>query len=261
MAVRSRRGERLVQRADRRRQDPGADQRLPEEVRLVGSLRLERRRGLHRSAGPLHRPLPDDPCRCGRGDRRRRTGHRRDLVAPLVRLLQQHRPRRSARREARRHPDRELRLLDRRLHDRAGERRRRRVLARVRPRPRSSGRVRHVGQHRRRRELDRLLDDVVERLLRQQRRPRRGHRRPAVPDELLGQVPARVAQLRGRLPGRQEEGDQARTGGGEHEAGPGSDRRAARQVGDPQRRDAVRGLEVLLLGRRATTSRPRWRGR
>ena len=88
-------------------------------------------------------------------------GHRRDLVAPLVRLLQQligfDRP---GLQQARRHPDRQLELLDRRLHDRAGERRRRRVLARVRPRPRAAGPVRHVRQHRRRRELDRLLDEL-----------------------------------------------------------------------------------------------------
>ena len=44
--------------------------------------------------------------------------------------------------------------------DRAGERRRRRLLARVRPRPRPARRVRHARQHRRRRELDRLLDDL-----------------------------------------------------------------------------------------------------
>ena len=118
----------------------------------------ERRRELQRTAGPLHRPLPDDPCRRGRGDRRRRTGHRRDLGHRWYAFYNNIGLDGPARCEARRHPDRRLRLLDRRLHDRAGERRRRRLLARVRPRPRSAGPVRHVWQHRRRRELDRLLD-------------------------------------------------------------------------------------------------------
>ena len=68
---------------------------------------------------------------------------------------------RSGLQRARRCPDRQQQLLDRRLHDRAGERRRRRVRARVRPRPRPARPVRHVGQHRRRRERDRLLDAHV----------------------------------------------------------------------------------------------------
>ena len=42
---------------------------------------------------------------------------------------------------------------------------------------------------------------MVERLLRQRRRPR-GHRQPAGPDDRLGQVPARVAQLRASFAGR-----------------------------------------------------------
>ena len=94
--------------------------------------------------------------------------------------------------------DREFELLDRRLHDRAGERRCRRVLARVRPRPRPSGRVRHVGQHGRRRERHGLLDADVAGLVRQQRHRGRGHRRPAVPHERVGQAPARLARLQPR---------------------------------------------------------------
>ena len=66
----------------------------------------------------------------------------------------------------RRRPDRRHRLLDRRLHRRAGERRRRRLRARVRPRPRPARPVRHQRQHRWRRELDRLLDAVLAGLLR-----------------------------------------------------------------------------------------------
>ena len=161
---------------------------------------------------------------------------RRDLVAPLVRVLHQHR-----RRRARRSTgiggvqDRDVELLDRRLHDRAGERRRRRVRARVRARPRSPGRVRHVGQHRRRRERHGLLDAHVQRLVRQQRHGVRGHRRPAVPHERLGQVPARVAQLRG-CPGRAEVRAQARAVGHEHQAGAGRLRPAAGQEGHRQPR-------------------------
>ena len=86
LAVRPRLGERLVQR---RRSQPARrrpDQRLPGEVRRLGSLRLRRRRQLQR-AGRLHRPLPVDPRRRGRGDRRRRPGRGRDLEPPLVRLL------------------------------------------------------------------------------------------------------------------------------------------------------------------------------
>ncbi len=70
------------------------------------------------------------------------------------------------RQPVRRHQDRRHEPLDRRLHRRAGERRRRRLLARVRPRPRPAGPLRHLGQHRRRRELDRLLDALLQRLVR-----------------------------------------------------------------------------------------------
>ena len=71
-----------------------ADQDLPRPVRQGRPLRLRRRRQLQR-ARRLHRPLPGDPRRRGRGGRWRRPGRRRDLVAPLVRLLErgrQHRP-------------------------------------------------------------------------------------------------------------------------------------------------------------------------
>ena len=56
------------------------------------------------------------------------------------------------------HPEQPDRRLGRRLHDPAGERRPRRVRARVLARPRSAGSLRHLGQHRRCRELDCLLD-------------------------------------------------------------------------------------------------------
>ena len=67
--------------------------------------------------------------------------------------------------------------------------------------------------------IDRLLDAHVAGLLRQQRRPTEGIG-TAGPHERLGQVPARLAELRGRQPGA-EEASQARPGGGEHEAGAG----------------------------------------
>ena len=68
----------------------GADRGRSGEVRRLGPLRLRRRRQLRR-ARRLHRPLPVGARGRGRGDRRRRTGHRRDLEPPLVRLPQQHR--------------------------------------------------------------------------------------------------------------------------------------------------------------------------
>ena len=63
--------ERLVRRADRRRQDAGADRRVPRAVRRVRPLRLRRRRQLQR-ARRLHRHLPVGARRRGRGGRRRR---------------------------------------------------------------------------------------------------------------------------------------------------------------------------------------------
>ena len=72
-------------------------------------------------------------------------------------------------------PDRRHRLLDRRLHRRAGERRPRRVRARVRPRPRPARPLRH----RRRRERHRLLDADVGRLVAQPRHRPTSAPRPA----------------------------------------------------------------------------------
>ena len=100
--------------------------------------------------------------------------------------------------QLRRHPHRAKRLLDRRLHRRARERRRRRVRARVRSRPRAARPVRHERQHRRRGELDRLLDAVLERLVRQHRHPGGRHRQQADPDERLREDLPRLVELRGR---------------------------------------------------------------
>ena len=93
-------------------------------------------------------------------------GDGRDLVAPLVRLLQPA-PGTSGpdRQPARRHPDRRHRHLDRRLHHRARERRPRRLRARVRPRPRPARPLRHRG----RRQRHRLLDADERRLVAQPR--------------------------------------------------------------------------------------------
>ena len=80
----------------RRARQQGRRRRLPRRLRQVGPLRLRRRQELQR-AGRLHRPLPGDPRRRGRGGRR---VARRDLVAPLVRQrhrLRQHRPLRQRR--------------------------------------------------------------------------------------------------------------------------------------------------------------------
>ena len=95
---------------------------------------------------------------------------------------------------AARQPDRRL---GRRLHHPAGERRPRRVRPRVRPRPRSAGPLRHLRQHRRRREQHRLLDPDVLRRQHRRRRSRRDRRRPDRPGR-LGDVPARLARRAGR---------------------------------------------------------------
>ena len=91
------------------------------------------------------------------------------------------RPRRHRGQPGAQQPDRRL---GGRLHDPAGERWPRRVRPRVRPRPRPAGPLRHLRQHRRWRELHRLLDpDVVRR---QHRRRRRHHRRRARPTWACG---------------------------------------------------------------------------
>ena len=202
-----------------------ADPGVPRHVRRVGSLRLRRRRELRR-ARRLHRPLPDRPRRRRRGRGRPALGHRRDLEPPLVRQPPGRRPARAHRRrrrlERRRSsgalvPNNPTGVWVGDYTDPAGERRARRVRARVRPRPRSAGPLRHVGQHRRRRELDRLLDaDVLGRQHRR-RRARRDRRRPDRPRR-VGEVPARLARrqgdravLRGRAGRREAGSSSART--------------------------------------------------
>ena len=224
----------------------GRPQREAREVRRLGSVRLRRRRQLQR-ARRLYRPLPVDPRRRRRGDGWRRPGRERDLVAPVVRVLLRERPGWDRPARLRRCADRRFELLDRRLHDRAGERRRRRVLARVRARPRAAGRVRHVGQHGRRRERHGLLDAHVAGLVRQQRHPGGGHRRPAVPHERLGQAPARLAGLHGRRAWGQADVVEARPVRGDDEAGSGRDRRAPGEARRLRLRRSGRRLEVLLL--------------
>ena len=224
----------------------GRPQREAREVRRLGSVRLRRRRQLQR-ARRLYRPLPVDPRRRRRGDGWRRPGRERDLVAPVVRVLLRERPGWDRPARLRRCADRRFELLDRRLHDRAGERRRRRVLARVRARPRAAGRVRHVGQHGRRRERHGLLDADVPGLVRQQRHPGGGHRRPAVPHERLGQAPARLAGLHGRRAWGQADVVEARPVRGDDEAGSGRDRRAPGEARRLRLRRSGRRLEVLLL--------------
>ena len=92
----------------------------------------------------------------------------------------------------RRRPGRQHRLLDPRLHHRAGERWSRRLRPRVRPRPRSAGPLRHQ----RRRERHRLLDADELRFL---AGPRSGHdRHDAQPHGRVGEAAARLARLRRR---------------------------------------------------------------
>ena len=141
--------------------------RLPPHVRRVGPVRRRRRRELRR-AGRVHRPLPDRPRRRRRGRGRPAPGHGRDLEPPLATPAA--RPAARAASPAstsapnasgvavgsrRARPEQPDGRLGRRLHDPARERRPRRLRPRVRPRPRPAGPLRHVRQHRRRRELDR----------------------------------------------------------------------------------------------------------
>ena len=91
-ALHQRQRDRLVRRPEGGRQERRRDQGVPAVVRHLGPLRLRRRRRLQR-ARRLHRPLPGDPRRRGRGGRRPGVGH---LVAPLVGQPQRQRPARSA---------------------------------------------------------------------------------------------------------------------------------------------------------------------
>ena len=142
-----------------------ADRRLPQDLRRLGPLRPRRRRQLQR-AGRLHRPHPDRPRGRRRGGRRPEPGHRRHLEPPLVRRDLQAGgpvglPRRrtsaptAASSSSTDDPEQPDRRLGRRLHDAARERRPGRLRPRVRPRPRPAGPLRHLRQHRRRRELHR----------------------------------------------------------------------------------------------------------
>ena len=137
-------------------------------VRQAGPLRHRRRRQLQR-AGRLHRPLPDRPR--GRRRGRRRPDQGTDAIWShrwYAAVLQAGGPGGARRRQrrcsggvvlaARSIPEQPDRRLGRRLHDPAGERRPRRLRPRVRPRPRPARPLRHLRQHRWRREQHRLLD-------------------------------------------------------------------------------------------------------
>ena len=84
-----------------RRQVRRRDRDLPQAVRQGRPLRLRQGRRLQR-AGRLHRPLPGDPRRRGRGGRWWCPGRRRHLVAPLVRLQHRRRKDRPEQQPARR---------------------------------------------------------------------------------------------------------------------------------------------------------------
>ena len=147
----------------------GADPGLPEDVRRAGPLRLRRRRQLQ-GAGRLHRPHADrargrrpgrrrPDLRHGR-DLERTAGTRRSTRASLRpgrrRPAGRHRDRRGRRvrpeRRQRADPGQPDRRLGRRLHHPARERWPQRLRARVRPRPRPARPLRHLRQHRWRRE-------------------------------------------------------------------------------------------------------------
>ena len=150
-----------------------------------GPVRRRRRRHLRR-ARRRHRPLPDRARRRRRGGRRPEPGHRRHLEPPLRRQPAGRWPARRRRRTSGptaawspaagpEQPDRHLGL---RLHRAARERRPGRLRPRVRPRPRPARPLRHLGQHRRRREQHGVLDPDVLRRQHRRRRPRRDRRRP-----------------------------------------------------------------------------------
>ena len=183
--------------------DAAADPRLPDDLRRRGPLRHRRRRRLQR-ARRRHRPLPDRARRRRRGRWRPEPGHRRHLEPPVRAPTCSRRParRRRQRRHQRRHssssalvpeqPDRHVGL---RLHRAARERRSGRLRPRVRPRPRPAGPLRHLRQHRRRREQHGVLDPDVLRRQHRRRRPRRHRRRPDRHGR-LGAADARLARRR-----------------------------------------------------------------
>lgn len=148
-----------------------------------------------------------------------------------------HRPRgqQARRREGRRH-----RHLGRRLHRPAGERRTRRLRPRVRPRPRPAGPLRHL---RRRRQLHRLLDPDVLRLLARHRQER--DRRPARRHDRLGQAPAGLAQVRHRE-GRDELVAQAGCRRVQHEAQAGPRGGAAQEGRHHRDRGARAGRHPVV---------------
>ena len=86
---------------------------------------------------------------------------------------------RRSRQQGRRRPDRQLELLARRLHHRAGKRRARRLLPRVRTRPGTAGLLRHRGRRKRHRVLD---ADELGLVAQPWLRGERGHRDDARPD-------------------------------------------------------------------------------
>ncbi len=119
---------------DRGRQDARPDRRVPGAVRPLRPLRLRRRRQLRR-ARRLHRHLPVGARGRGRGGRRRRARRRRIWSHSwYANYPTSTRPARAVQ-QARRHPDRGQRLLGRQVHYPARERRRGRLHPRVRPRP------------------------------------------------------------------------------------------------------------------------------
>ena len=198
----------------------------------------------------------------GRGGRRRCPGHGRDLVAPLVRVL----PGSPAGPDgAGPHGFRGVRIGNTNywIGDYTIEPENGGVGVfshEFGARPRPAGRVRHVGQHRRRRELDRLLDADVAGLVRHATATadgigdRRSHM-SAWDKFQLGWLNYEVARA------GQEVRAQARAGGVQHEAGPGCVRSAAGQ-GRHARTSGLRTRARTSTTRAPrTTSTTRCRGR
>ncbi len=258
VAVRARLGRRLVRRAGRAGQTAAQINAYLATVRRLGSLRLRRRRQLRR-ARRLHRPLPVGPRRRGRGDRRRRAGHRRHLEPPLVRLLQRQRPGRPRRStHARRRPGRRhatsgsaTTRSSRRTAASASSRTSSattsacptcttRAATPVAPRTRpASGRCISSGSYG------------------STGRPDDGIGSQADPHGRLREVPARLVELRGRLR-RRAVAAQAGPGRVQHQAGAGRVRRPARQASS-RSTSAIRtpAARATSTAARATTSTTR----
>ena len=250
------RAERLVHRAARGRQDGRADQHVPGPVRHVGPLRLRRRRQLQR-AGRLHRPLPGDPRRRGRGDRRRRPGHRRHLEPSLV---HEHRPG-SARSGPTCNPLGGVRIGNSNYW--VGD-------YTVEPENGGVGVFAHEFGH------DLGIPDEYDTSgntggaenstgfwttwssgsYGSDGTPAERDRQPAVLDERLGQAGLRLARLPARQPGDGKTEDHARPV--EAQSSPASRPRSStcRTGSCPRPRRAVRGLEVLLLEHRRRPRQP-----